>query len=63
MICEYERGNMDKLLGTKEVMEKLGVGKYTATNIIKAAGPVNKGYRQKLLISESALERYLEGAK
>ena len=50
-----------ELLGVKDVMELLGVGRPTATRIIKEIGPLKRPKSGQLLISRTALERYLEG--
>lgn len=55
---------MEKVLTVIDVMEVLKVGRYTATRIIKQSGmAINKKKGQKLLISETALNKYLQEGK
>lgn len=55
---------MEHILTVTDVMERLQVGRPTATKIIKESGyAVNKKKGQKLLISEEGLEKYLGGRK
>ncbi len=55
---------MDNILTVTDVMERLQVGRPTATRIIKQSGyAVNKKKGQKLLISEEGLQKYLGGRK
>jgi hypothetical protein len=55
---------MDNILTVTDVMERLQVGRPTATRIIKESGyAVNKKKGQKLLISEEGLQKYLGGQK
>ena len=54
---------MDKqVLTVKDVMQYMGVGRYTATRIIQQSGlAINKRKGQKLLIEKQALIDYLKG--
>ena len=53
-----------ELLGIKDVMELLGVGRPTATRIVKESGRALKRKKnQRIYISREALEKYLEEGK
>lgn len=51
---------MVNILTVTDVMARLGVGRATATRIIRQSGKaINKKKGQKLLISDAALDDYL----
>ena len=52
----------NKVMTVKDVMQYMGVGRYTATRIIKQSGlAINKRKGQKLLIQYDALVSFLKG--